>query len=820
MSELNLPGISPEYLEKAGLLQIDADLAFKVCGIQQSGVWIPYRNFSGEQIREGGIPFGRLRLDQPRGDQRYHQRSGSRPHAYLPPSIWGSDKNLGSPLIIVEGEKKALALSEEGMTAIGIGGFYNFREGGGLVEEIAETIHHIPEPIYIFLGDRDVVFNYQFSHAAWTFSQLVAPASVLASCVPVDAPGKGMDDCRGVLGAGFRKWLVDHLFAGVRIDLESNPGSVAMDLLRLQVPKFSKLNRTGLDEAKRDIPKLAAGLTAYPIEQEEVVEIAVDKLQIRRNLMNRMVKEARRKIVVKSISEEVGGDLTKVVDLGEQPGTWTRRVLEIIGPVTYLYGGNLCDFDDGKFEAYTAASVVPRVDSANCSRFVRPDSRGELVPTHLSEKDGRLILGSLRQHREVLQPVKTLVNVPALVWSPAGPQLVTGYSRQHEILAATGGIDLPDPKTAAGRLHELMQDFDFYSAGDAGRAIAFLLTPALMSGGFLNTGRSPFFMIEKDQKGAGAGTLIRMLAAVYAAKPCSITPEDPRAAKEDLSRHLMEGANLIYFDNIRGKVLTTLPFLESLLTEPEFTYRALYVHGTVDVTGRVIACTSNGALLSTDLADRTVKVTIRRRPDGYLFHAWPEGDFIDHIVANNLVYLACIYSLIRAWAVEGRPAGTRLSGFRFKQWERASAWIIEKFFDPLPLLDAEHQAAQRRMTDPDYDLLRSVFRVVIERGLTAAQTATDLARLAMEIKGIEGDEKAAALRLGRALSREFPRVDAFEFADEFRVVRSDVSTPDTNYEKMKKYQISPRHRRTPPPPPTPEEWARLTTPKIPPPISR
>ena len=33
-------------------------------------------------------------------------------------------------------------------------------------------------------------------------------------------------------------------------------------------------------------------------------------------------------------------------------------------------------------------------------------------------------------------------------------------------------------------------------------------------------------------------------------------------------KHLLAGANLINLDNIRGKVLTQLPFFESLLTEP------------------------------------------------------------------------------------------------------------------------------------------------------------------------------------------------------------------------------------------------------------
>lgn len=163
---------------------------------------------------------------------------------------------------------------------------------------------------------------------------------------------------------------------------------------------------------------------------------------------------------------------------------------------------------------------------------------------------------------------------------------------------------------------DILQDFDFPSERDAGRALAFLLTPALASGRFLDSGRSPFFMIAKDQCGAGAGTLVRLMTTIYGLKPASITPNDPKAAKEDISKLLLDGANFIYFDNIRTGILSKLDFLESLLTEPMFTCRAPYVHGEIGVASCVFACTSNGTHLSRDLASRTVKITIRKRPDG------------------------------------------------------------------------------------------------------------------------------------------------------------------------------------------------------------
>ena len=213
--------------------------------------------------------------------------------------------------------------------------------------------------------------------------------------------------------------------------------------------------------------------------------------------------------------------------------------------------------------------------------------------------------------------------------------MIHGYDRETKIFAGETEIQMPAPEEAARRVLEILRDFDFATPGDAGRALAFLVTPALTAGGFFVDERAPFFLIEKDQCGAGGGTLARLLAAIYQIKPVSIAPDEPKSAREDISRHLLAGANFIYFDNIRGKILANLEFFESLLTEPIFTCRAPYVHGEVRVVPSVFAGTSNGAVLSKDLADRTVKIAIKKQPDGYSFHRWPQGGLFDHVAAHR-----------------------------------------------------------------------------------------------------------------------------------------------------------------------------------------
>jgi hypothetical protein len=232
--------------------------------------------------------------------------------------------------------------------------------------------------------------------------------------------------------------------------------------------------------------------------------------------------------------------------------------------------------------------------------------------------------------------------------------------------------------------------------------------------------------------------------------------DKPDKVIEDVSRMLLSGAGFIYFDNARGRGLQHLPELESLLTEPVFNCRAPYLHGEADVTKRVLAVSSNGAVFSRDLASRTVKVTIRKRPEKYAFASYTEGSVEDHVAANRNRYLGAVFSLVNDWATAGRPAGEGLTGFRFGQWERACSWILQKHFPGLPLLDQTHREAQDRLADPDHDMLRSLFRLVLEGETRAELTASSLAEIGAEAGLLQGEEQQNRLRVGKAMKRRFP----------------------------------------------------------------
>lgn len=101
------------------------------------GTVFPYRD-----LRGAVNCFKRWRLRQPVGPKKYHQPFGSEVKAYFPVASLMKLRDGQSPIYITEGEKKALALSQLGHAAIGLGGVTNWNKPKTteLLDELAEIV--------------------------------------------------------------------------------------------------------------------------------------------------------------------------------------------------------------------------------------------------------------------------------------------------------------------------------------------------------------------------------------------------------------------------------------------------------------------------------------------------------------------------------------------------------------------------------------------------------------------------------------------------------------------------------------------------------
>lgn len=172
VADLKRSGIEPQHADAAGLF--DVDNAADVYSDFDAGpaLVIPYYNIDGSLVqfmRDGeNKPFCRVRYLDPKADkgflkakiQRYSQPGGSGTRAYFCPMIdWTRIvNNIEEPLIITEGEKKAVAAIALGFPVIALGGVFNFTNGGDeLMPELA-SINWRGRDVYIVF-DSDAVLN-------------------------------------------------------------------------------------------------------------------------------------------------------------------------------------------------------------------------------------------------------------------------------------------------------------------------------------------------------------------------------------------------------------------------------------------------------------------------------------------------------------------------------------------------------------------------------------------------------------------------------------------------------------------------------------
>jgi hypothetical protein len=786
------PGISNEMLERADVRHVSAEEAKDLCGLDSSGLWLPYRNLDGSAICDGGKDYGRLRLDKPRGDMKYYQAGGTNVHAYLPPTL-ADATDVGGDLFIIEGEFKSLSQTEAGFPAVGISGFYGFakKDNAGLVPELAAVIERRKPARILFCGDSDTALNYFFPIAAVRLANQVQPVPVLLPRIPLNGPGKGADDCRAKLNGTFVDWWRERIAQAIVVKADADAKVLMLELFEREQDAMVSLTGQTRRDVDNRLVKLAAAFEKHPMDQERVVDFAVKKLELGRSGFTKSVKAEVKAQAARRAQPKVAQSEASVIEHSEPAAIWTRQVWERIANSVFWYADNLCRLHENRLKPQTPAEMVSYLDDPSRCCFQGRDRKGEAVKSRFTEADARVFLGAWMNSSDLVRHVDVFSSLPVLAWNGDKSVLVNSYDRDLRILANGEEMTLPTPKEAVEILVRLLRDYDFGTNGDLGRAIALLLSLTLAQGGFLGKGRVPLFLIEKNEASAGGSLLLRLACQIYGLQPKPISRLDNRdKVVEDISRLLLSGAGFIYFDNARGRGLQNLPELESVLTEPFFNCRAPYLHGEADVTRRVLAVSSNGAVFSHDLASRTAKISIRKRPADYAFTEYAEGSIEDHVVANVSLYLGAVFSLVKDWADAGRPAGQQLTGFRFPQWERACAWILQKHFPGLPLLDASHRDAQERLADPNHDLIRNLFRLVVEGETRGELTASSLAEIGADAGLLEGDEQQNRLRVGKIMKQRFPNDGEHTFdSGNFTVMRDTRTSPSGNGHSVAYYEI-------------------------------
>lgn len=170
--DLQRSGISEQTADAAGLFDVDDASAIYPDFDAGPALVIPYYNLDGSLMefqRDGqNLPFARVRYLEPKQQgtfakvkvQRYSQPGKSGTRAYFAPLLdWATlSQDIQEPLIITEGEKKALAGIAAGFPILALGGVFNFTNGGDELMPELEEIKWRGRDVYICF-DSDALTN-------------------------------------------------------------------------------------------------------------------------------------------------------------------------------------------------------------------------------------------------------------------------------------------------------------------------------------------------------------------------------------------------------------------------------------------------------------------------------------------------------------------------------------------------------------------------------------------------------------------------------------------------------------------------------------
>jgi|GEM_PF-878695 len=401
--------------------------------------------------------------------------------------------------------------------------------------------------------------------------------------------------------------------------------------------------------------------------------------------------------------------------------------------------------------------------------------------------------------RVCLPPVRQLVAASVLV--PNGPGAAATLSKGWHAHAGgtfiSHGGETPamDAQEAVALLLGVLQDFDFPSGGDAARAVASMLGPAMKIGGWI-TGDFPLDIAEADQSQAGKTYRHKLVCAIYNERATLITQSvgGVGSLDEKVSTALISGRPIITFDNFRGKMDSTI--LETAIRgHGRVQCRSLRSCAEIDCSPFLWQLTTNGAELTRDLANRSVITRIRKRPEDHEWAAFPEGNIEAHVRAHQPRYLGAVHAVIREWNAAGRPQ-TRETRHDFRDWCQPMDWIVQNIFGLSPLLDG-HREEQLRAANPKLQFLRDVINGILRDGYQGhALTATDMADAAEEhdchFPG-KATSEALEVRVGKMLGRLYKDsngapliVDGLNFS---RVVEMEYDPIRKEHRERKHYVI-------------------------------
>ena len=298
--------------------------------------------------------------------------------------------------------------------------------------------------------------------------------------------------------------------------------------------------------------------------------------------------------------------------------------------------------------------------------------------------------------KRLLKPLALLVRSAIITEGADGNLCILGsgyypFGGGKKVICETTPPEVPLAESLRG-IYRPFEDFKFQTEGDARRAIAYVILPALVLGGLVPD-HAPISLVEAEP-GSNKEYLQDVTAAFYGEIPYLTSKKrtSPGGFDEQLGEGMLRGRPFIKIDNGGNKFDSE--YLETLLTAERAPARVCYGRAVeVDPRHHFFCITTNEAPITPRLRRRCWIIRIRPRSILYVRGRYREGNgrILNHILANQPYYLGCIFAVIKEWHRLGKQRTNEMR-HSFDGCTQVLDWIMQNIFKTDPLF-ADYDAS-------------------------------------------------------------------------------------------------------------------------------
>lgn len=618
-------GISSETLEKSGVVTTEEGIVFNYLHVE-----------TGEQ-------FGtRVKLNKPTKDAKYLSEEGAEPGVYFHPEDLEDLHETSVPLVIAEGEKKALKGHQEikGYVVTGIPGCWGFSHN----KELSPQWKKVPlEGRKVFLcPDTDFKTNNKVLEAVETLVINLEKQGAEVHLIDLSIDGKkekiGLDDFLMLKGS-------DELHE--RFD---NPMWVFGAISPEKYPKKAT--------EKEVIPILSRLIFTSELNLDPIVSSLSKRYNYRIKVIRKKIRELRDawKEQFKKRSE------TTEVPWNKSSTGNTKAIDAVIKALEkedeyFLYGDDrlLATIRNGELKIFTEPSKLAHEISARIDfKVITQGAEGPKQEYAMFPPS--LIAGVIinAKHSKKLRHIEIVTKNPVLLGNNV--YYKPGYYPKDKLLYIGEEV-----KRIRGlKYTKKALNYPFEDNGSWINALGLMVGTT-----FLRTsmpGEHPSIILLGDDTNLGKTAFASTLSIIAIGKrvsTASLKQNEDEMEKELGSR--AEVSDFIILDNVRKSRIASA-VLERLITDKTFETRRL---GASELISRrndmQVIFTSNGGGFSKDLVVRSVPIFFSREK------ATSNESLLDYVEDNKEIIRGELLNLVLDWLEKGSPL-ERVRFDKFQKW--------------------------------------------------------------------------------------------------------------------------------------------------------